>query len=405
MARPAAREPARPLRRARHAAVPGCGREGPGQWRAQPRSAGSATASPSSRASAGTGRSTAPLKAGEAPPDEREVPSTQMLRYLSRADTLSDRKIQFGILTNGRLWRLYYQGAKSRSEEYLETRPAEPPATGHADTRPAGPAGGRARPLAARLPAPVLRPAPRSWRPTLPGAPSICSRSTRDASGRSRSPAVSRSSSSARSSRRIVQALDAGDPQRPAPRPAAYLAELKESALTLLYRLALRALCRGSRAPAGPRSALRRLRPSRDARRDRAPHRARRHLLDRHRRPTRPACAASSAPSPRGEPALGLPPYNGGLFDPARSPLLERAELPDAALGPGHRPLSRLGPAGAPALDQLPRPQRPAARLDLRGAARVRGRGRTAPTSRVAGRQFRPACQRLVLHARSHWSS
>jgi hypothetical protein len=52
--------------------------------------------------------------------DEREVPSTQMLRYLSRADTLSERKIQFGILTNGRLWRLYYQGAKSRSEEYLE---------------------------------------------------------------------------------------------------------------------------------------------------------------------------------------------------------------------------------------------------------------------------------------------
>ena len=43
-----------------------------------------------------------------------------MLRYLSRAETLSDRRIQLGILTNGRLWRLYYQGAKSRSEEYLE---------------------------------------------------------------------------------------------------------------------------------------------------------------------------------------------------------------------------------------------------------------------------------------------
>ena len=52
--------------------------------------------------------------------DEREVPSTQILRYLSRAETLSDRRIQWAILTNGRLWRLYYQGAKSRSEEYLE---------------------------------------------------------------------------------------------------------------------------------------------------------------------------------------------------------------------------------------------------------------------------------------------
>jgi hypothetical protein len=52
--------------------------------------------------------------------EEREVPSSQILRYLSRAETASDRRIQWGILTNGRLWRLYYQGAKSRSEEYLE---------------------------------------------------------------------------------------------------------------------------------------------------------------------------------------------------------------------------------------------------------------------------------------------
>jgi hypothetical protein len=51
---------------------------------------------------------------------EREVPSSQVLRYLSRAETLSDRRIQRGILSNGRLCRLYYQGAKSRLEEYLE---------------------------------------------------------------------------------------------------------------------------------------------------------------------------------------------------------------------------------------------------------------------------------------------
>ena len=39
---------------------------------------------------------------------------------MSRAETLSDRRIQWGILTNGRLWRLYYQGANSRPEQYLE---------------------------------------------------------------------------------------------------------------------------------------------------------------------------------------------------------------------------------------------------------------------------------------------
>jgi hypothetical protein len=37
--------------------------------------------------------------------EEREVPSSQILRYLSRAETLSDRRIQWAILTNGRLWR------------------------------------------------------------------------------------------------------------------------------------------------------------------------------------------------------------------------------------------------------------------------------------------------------------
>ena len=48
------------------------------------------------------------------------VPSTQMLRYLSRVEVASDRAIQWGMLTNGRHWRLYYQGARSRSEEFLE---------------------------------------------------------------------------------------------------------------------------------------------------------------------------------------------------------------------------------------------------------------------------------------------
>ena len=52
--------------------------------------------------------------------DGRRTPSTQILGYLSRAETLSNRRILWGILTNGRLWRLYYQLARSRSEEYFE---------------------------------------------------------------------------------------------------------------------------------------------------------------------------------------------------------------------------------------------------------------------------------------------
>ena len=49
-----------------------------------------------------------------------QAPSTQMLRYLTNAASLPGGKIRWGILTNGRLWRLYSQDAGSRSEEFLE---------------------------------------------------------------------------------------------------------------------------------------------------------------------------------------------------------------------------------------------------------------------------------------------
>jgi hypothetical protein len=49
-----------------------------------------------------------------------ETPSGQIIRYLSRADVQSDGNVRWGVLTNGRHWRLYFQGAKSRLEEYFE---------------------------------------------------------------------------------------------------------------------------------------------------------------------------------------------------------------------------------------------------------------------------------------------
>jgi hypothetical protein len=48
------------------------------------------------------------------------TPSSQMLRYLSRAEVASDGAVRWGILTNGAVWRLYWQGARSRSEEFLQ---------------------------------------------------------------------------------------------------------------------------------------------------------------------------------------------------------------------------------------------------------------------------------------------
>lgn len=52
--------------------------------------------------------------------DEAMAPSTQMLRYLRRIDDLTHGQLRWGILTNGAKWRLYWAGARSVSEEFLE---------------------------------------------------------------------------------------------------------------------------------------------------------------------------------------------------------------------------------------------------------------------------------------------
>ena len=51
---------------------------------------------------------------------EETAPSTQMLRYLRRVDDLTEGKVRWGILTNGLCWRLYWQGALSVSEQFCE---------------------------------------------------------------------------------------------------------------------------------------------------------------------------------------------------------------------------------------------------------------------------------------------
>jgi hypothetical protein len=140
----------------------------------------------------------------------------------------------------------------------------------------------------------------------------------------------------------LVSALDAANPHRPAPRTDAYLRELKESALTLLYRL-LFVLYAEDRD----------LLPVRDERYD-----------DYGLSPIRNEIAKRLGRNDtfaggighyygrlrglfraidKGEPSLGLPPYNGGLFDRQAAPLLERIELSDAMFAPLLDALSRHG--------------------------------------------------------------
>ena len=51
---------------------------------------------------------------------EETAPSTQMLRYLRRIDDLTTGALRWGIFTSGARWRLYYQGARSVSEQFFE---------------------------------------------------------------------------------------------------------------------------------------------------------------------------------------------------------------------------------------------------------------------------------------------
>ena len=51
---------------------------------------------------------------------EETAPSTQMLRYLRRVDDLTNGALRWGVLTNGVKWRLYYAGARSVSEQFFE---------------------------------------------------------------------------------------------------------------------------------------------------------------------------------------------------------------------------------------------------------------------------------------------
>ncbi len=56
------------------------------------------------------------------------TPHGQILRYLSTAETASDGRIRWGILTNGAVWRLYDFRARPRASGFYGGRPSHPAA-------------------------------------------------------------------------------------------------------------------------------------------------------------------------------------------------------------------------------------------------------------------------------------
>ena len=254
---------------------------------------------------------------------EESAPSTQMLRYLRRVDDLTTGLLRWGILTNGARWRLYYQGARSVSEQFFEVDlPAILDLPGHNDGLFALDDAERRHCL--KLFALVFR--REAFLPDAVDERTFHQRAIEE--GRFYEERVAGNLSKLVFGQvfpELASAIAAEAPEAPLP-------EVREAALILLYRLLFILYAED-----------RDLLPVRDARYDDYGLRdkVRGDIGDRKDRGdvfSEDAARYWSAVDDlcrvvdRGDPAIGLPPYNGGLFDRARVPLLDRTRLGDRVM-------------------------------------------------------------------------
>lgn len=290
-----------------------------------------------------------PLDRGDAAdPADPGAPSSQMLRYLSRADVMSDRAVKWGVLTNGAVWRLYWQDARSRAEEFLEVDVAALVGVSGVQAELDGWELKHGLKLLFLL---FNRAAflTQTWDERGRSFHAYALHEAREYEEKVSQDLGARVFSEIFPA--LAQALAAGDlharkesigygqftRQR---YTADYLDELREAALVLLYRLLFLFYAED-----------RRLLPVGDARyRDYSV----KHLREEVRDKTDAGVRWSSNMSrlwlslqgafqliDEGDDTIGMPAYNGGLFDRARSPLLERTRVPDAVMAPIIDALSR----------------------------------------------------------------
>ena len=291
-----------------------------------------------------------PLDRGDnTDPQDPGAPSSQMLRYLSRAEVVSDRAVKWGILTNGGLWRLYWQDARSRSEEFFELN------------------------IAAALGVPGVQSDLEIFDPDhtlrlfflLFHRTAFLDQYEWDEQGRSFH-AIALNEARRYEERvsqdlggrvfseifpAIAQALAKGDLQARTQVQGSgksavhkytrdYLDEIRESALILLYRLLFLFYAEDRfllpvRDPRYEAYSVRRLRER--VRHDIDAGRPLASRLDNLWRDLQGVFYLID----QGDDAVGIPAYNGGLFDRARAPLLERTRVPDAIMAPIIDALSR----------------------------------------------------------------
>ena len=242
---------------------------------------------------------------------QRGTPHGQVLRYLSTAESVTDGRIRWGILTNGGVWRLYDYRARPRASGYYEADLADLLEPGNED--------------ALRVFHLLFRRA--SFVPEPGAATTFLERAL--AEGKRYEEQVAQDLSGVVFERVFPDLVNAI-----ARESGNELDESRDAALIFLYRLlfVLYAEDRG-------------LLPVNDARYD--DYGLRKRVRDDiARRMADEDTFSAKAPNywnrlvglfriiDEGDASIGLPPYNGGLFAPEAAPLLDTVRLSDAYIAP-----------------------------------------------------------------------
>ena len=254
---------------------------------------------------------------------QSSAPHAQILRYLTNAYINSDGRIRWGILTNGRIWRLYDRRALPRASGYYEV-----------DLDVALQAGDGLRAFRLLFGRPAFSPQHGAQTSFLEDA---------IAEGRRYEEQVA-SDLSGTVFEKVYPALI----RALADKSGAVLEDVRQAALIFLYRLLFLLYAED-----------RDLLPVNDSRYD--DYGLRKSVRDDIDKRTAAGDTFSGFASryydhistlcrqvDQGDPTIGLPPYNGGLFARQAAPILERVRLSDAVLAPIIHNLSRtegeLGP-------------------------------------------------------------